>query len=362
MEMKSLSIFATAFGAVVAVTVIASDAHSNARICRHLEQEARETRPANSGASRASLKRELDQVERQMRRSGCSGLRLIFNGNAKQCGALRSNMNRLRPRLRSAQARPSRDTRLRKIEAEIRRNGCRDQRATAPRQAKAGGDFRTLCVRKCDGYYFPISFATAKSDLQRDDAACKAFYPACKAFYPDGAAELYIDPSRSNAEAVSMVSLASEAYSEQSFALNYRSAYEPACAALLRPNVRAAGEGTRKTVAVDPDAIVPVPVARPRMEAETVAVVYAAGSRGRTNVDDGSRTSEIRVVGPANPYIVSAAAGSAAPLAANSRPRRLNEATSAVSSLLEQLTNFLTPAAQAEVSQVGSELTQPRAR
>jgi hypothetical protein len=34
--------------------------------------------------------------------------------------------------------------------------------------------FRTLCVRTCDGYYFPISFSTVRSEFARDADRCTA--------------------------------------------------------------------------------------------------------------------------------------------------------------------------------------------
>jgi Protein of unknown function (DUF2865). len=34
--------------------------------------------------------------------------------------------------------------------------------------------YRTLCVRLCDGYYFPISFATMRSEFARDADKCAA--------------------------------------------------------------------------------------------------------------------------------------------------------------------------------------------
>ena len=39
------------------------------------------------------------------------------------------------------------------------------------------GAYRTLCVRTCDGYYFPISFSAGGHELQRDETACRALCP-----------------------------------------------------------------------------------------------------------------------------------------------------------------------------------------
>ena len=37
--------------------------------------------------------------------------------------------------------------------------------------------YRTLCVRTCDGYYFPMSYATKRSRFKTDAAVCKSMYP-----------------------------------------------------------------------------------------------------------------------------------------------------------------------------------------
>jgi hypothetical protein len=34
--------------------------------------------------------------------------------------------------------------------------------------------YRTLCVRLCDGYYFPVSFSTLPNHFQRDAEACQS--------------------------------------------------------------------------------------------------------------------------------------------------------------------------------------------
>ena len=38
----------------------------------------------------------------------------------------------------------------------------------------AGGTVRTVCVRLCDGYYFPISFSTTRGRLGKDEQACRS--------------------------------------------------------------------------------------------------------------------------------------------------------------------------------------------
>ncbi len=40
-----------------------------------------------------------------------------------------------------------------------------------------GGSYRTLCVRTCDGYYWPISYSSSRSDFQRDEQNCQTMCP-----------------------------------------------------------------------------------------------------------------------------------------------------------------------------------------
>ena len=47
--------------------------------------------------------------------------------------------------------------------------------------AAPSGTFRTVCVRTCDGAYFPVSFATVQARFQDDERTCKALCPATEA-------------------------------------------------------------------------------------------------------------------------------------------------------------------------------------
>ncbi len=47
------------------------------------------------------------------------------------------------------------------------------RRNTTPDQIQAYATYRTMCVRLCDGYYFPISFSALPSKFGADDTACQ---------------------------------------------------------------------------------------------------------------------------------------------------------------------------------------------
>ena len=55
-----------------------------------------------------------------------------------------------------------------------------------------GSSFRTICVRTCDGYYFPISFATTQDKLQQDSQICQSRCggPAKLYYYPNPGGEV----------------------------------------------------------------------------------------------------------------------------------------------------------------------------
>lgn len=63
--------------------------------------------------------------------------------------------------------------------------------------------YRTLCVRLCDGYYFPVSFSTLPNYFQRDVEACQSRCAAPVALYyhqnPGGSIDQMISVSDNSA-------------------------------------------------------------------------------------------------------------------------------------------------------------------
>lgn len=81
--------------------------------------------------------------------------------------------------------------------------------------------YRTLCVRSCDGYYFPISFATVPERFETDAQACRALCPSA-------VVELYVHRNPGGAPE-EMVSMAGRPYSEIPTAFQYRKEYVKGC-------------------------------------------------------------------------------------------------------------------------------------
>lgn len=84
-----------------------------------------------------------------------------------------------------------------------------------PRNAPIGATtYRTICVRTCDGFYFPISFATLPSHFETDSSACQS---RCAA-----PAELYYYPNPGGTVNQSVAYTTQQPYTEQKFAFRYR--------------------------------------------------------------------------------------------------------------------------------------------
>src|ERR1700675_4723364 len=157
---------------------------------------------------------ELDRVTSQAKRMGCdsSGFFSLFNGQSAQCGPVNNQIQQMRgnldqitsslERLRSGGlGGADRENQRRSVLTALAQNNCGPQYAAAARGSgnfldnlfnnnstptpppgadfgPQSGTFRTVCVRTCDGGYFPISFATVPARFPHDEKTCKALCPA----------------------------------------------------------------------------------------------------------------------------------------------------------------------------------------
>ena len=86
-----------------------------------------------------------------------------------------------------------------------------------PEVRVVGTVFRTLCVRISDGYYFPVSFATVRSNFDADEAKCQASNPGEEL-------RLFVHRNPSE-EPEEMVDLTGLAYAELPNAFLYRTKF-----------------------------------------------------------------------------------------------------------------------------------------
>jgi hypothetical protein len=82
------------------------------------------------------------------------------------------------------------------------------------------GAYRTMCVRLCDGYYFPISYSTMQSKFREDEDKCRANCAAPAELF------VYRNPGE---EVEQMVSLSGAPYVQMPYAFRNRKQYVKGC-------------------------------------------------------------------------------------------------------------------------------------
>lgn len=84
--------------------------------------------------------------------------------------------------------------------------------------------YRTLCVRECDGYYYPVSFSTFPSQFDRDANICQS---RCAA-----PAQLYVHQNPGE-DVQQMITLGGQPYSNHPNAWKYRKEFVKGCSCKL---------------------------------------------------------------------------------------------------------------------------------
>jgi hypothetical protein len=108
----------------------------------------------------------------------------------------------------------------------------------SPRATNGAQTYRTLCVRLCDGFYFPVSFSTLPSHFPQDADVCssKCAAPTELFYYPN--------PGGTVEQAVALKD--QEAYTKLKFAFRYRKEYVNGCSCKTAEYVPADGAAPKK--------------------------------------------------------------------------------------------------------------------
>ncbi len=238
--------------ALVLASAVLLPATAFANICRSIQAELsalRVSRPDQASAQRYSA--EASRLWSHMRSIGCDRQQFLFFGQAppSECGGYRARLAQLqaaaapvnavagrRQQLMSAlisnncqtsPVPPVQTTRgvpltggffddgSRRSSLEVRPDTPIDEPPEPPRSRRVSG--KTVCVRLCDGYYFPID--TRGVDLRENvDAVCQSLCPAAEM-------KLFLKPGEiEDAEAPDGVS-----YTELPNALRYRRTFDATC-------------------------------------------------------------------------------------------------------------------------------------
>lgn len=146
-----------------------------------------------------------------------------------------------------------------------------------------GGTYRTLCVRTCDGYYFPISYTTRAGNFQTDQQVCQQMCPGTEVV-------LYAhrNPGQDSTRALSTVD--KSPYADLPNAFAYRSSYNSGCTC-GKSSALDIVAGGYSPAAIGPysAALAPVPGARPEQgeDPETLANrrgQFDPGEIGKPNI------------------------------------------------------------------------------
>ena len=97
---------------------------------------------------------------------------------------------------------------------------------SSTRSSRDGGHYRMVCVRLCDGYYFPISFSTTRDQFGRDEQMCQSKCSSeTRLFYH----------SSDNPKAEDLTDRNGNRYEDLANAFVYRSVYNPSCQCRAQP-------------------------------------------------------------------------------------------------------------------------------
>jgi len=191
---------------------------------------------------------ELDRMVAQSRRAGCDSGFFLFRSDSPQCTELnrqiqsmRGNLDKMTmdlQRLRGGTI--DRGEQRRSILVALGENNCGPQYRQAVRSngifdqlfgttngapndpnAPPSGTFRTVCVRTCDGFYFPISYATTPEHFRDDEKSCQRLCPATEAV-------LYSHPNPGG-DMNQATSLTGALYTALPTAFHYRQEISAAC-------------------------------------------------------------------------------------------------------------------------------------
>jgi hypothetical protein len=191
---------------------------------------------------------EVDRMVAQARRAGCDSGFFLFRSDSPQCvelnrqiQSMRGNLDRMTmdlQRLRGGSL--DRGEQRRGILIALSENNCGPQYRQAARgtgffdqlfgnttstpgdpNAAPGNGYRTVCVRTCDGFYFPISYATSQEHFREDEKTCQRMCPA---------AEVVLFSHRNPGEDMNQAtSLSGQPYTGLPNAFRYRTEFNAQC-------------------------------------------------------------------------------------------------------------------------------------
>lgn len=211
-------------------------------VCVRLEADLASLNGSNGSAARqaqiqqaeqaiARQQAGLDRMVAQARRAGCGGggFLSLFSGFSPSCAPLNAKIDKARGDLDNQMSSleqlksggNDQDSQHAALIGQLAQNNCGPQYTQAARAAgpqgffeallgngtvvnpsgngAPAGTYRTICVRSCDGAYFPISYSTVPARFGADAQSCQRLCPGAQATL-----YTYRNPGESTQQAVSI--------------------------------------------------------------------------------------------------------------------------------------------------------------
>jgi hypothetical protein len=267
---RALGCFILGVGALAVCAGIASaqtgpDQPQSNSVCARLEAQLATVDRGTVDPARADLishaedaiakqQADLDRLSAQSHRAGCEGIAGFFSlltGQSQQCQPLNAQIQQIRGNLdrmmidleRLKSGNTDREGQRRAVIGQLAQNNCGAQYTRAATQTVgpggfletllgnivnpgggdggAAGTYRTVCVRTCDGYFFPVSYSTVADHFGEDQRTCQRMCPASEAV-------LY-SYRNSGEDITQAVSISGRTYTELPNAFRYRREFTPNC-------------------------------------------------------------------------------------------------------------------------------------
>lgn len=293
--------------ACLALAGLGEAASATTRVCRQIEAELASSGDDGSSArvrqhDRAiSRQREQMAIARGQARDADCGY-ATFGASVRKCAAINATLDRMLANLdklereRDRLARSGQKRSKAALLAELDAKGCRDEPPVADQPATPlaemlaralqddpygeapadeapfgdGETYRTMCVRGCDGYFYPMSNAATVGDFDRDQKNCDSSCPGADM-------TIYYDATHSGEPAQMVSTRSGAAYSSLPTAFRHQDASiprDPQCGCGVAKNFEIiAGTPPPRTLRGPQDSVaLPVPTPRPDPAATVAAV------------------------------------------------------------------------------------------
>lgn len=308
------------------------------RLRRAIADSSRSGQSAQYQAAAERQRAEIDRTVGYAEQIGCNNRKFLFFGSdpPAQCGQILARIGRMRANLDDLRARagggpggrgeliarynsqcanqPSQpagildalfgqpkpgDVEEQPLSPDSATPGGPDEKSAAPTgEARAGG--KAVCVRSCDGAFFPVSYSASSNRLD-------SLAEMCRALCPNTEVTLYTYPVTGEIEQA--VSINGARYMDSPTALRFRKVFDPSCscrrrgqswASALAPAEALLGKEDKSDIIVTPEKaaelsrpkadLKPEPKTRPGRGAKGAAAASLSTPGAAPSLTDGGKT------------------------------------------------------------------------